>query len=265
METKNIDLKKLRMEASGKRKKPMADQGQSNLKNDYLKNPVILKATDITKSFRMGQTNLRVLKGLDVSIHKAQFMAITGASGSGKSTLLHILGGLDRPDTGMVEFNSDNICDYSAKKMDKFRNKNVGFVFQFYHLLDELTVIENILLPAMASSGTISWLSGSLKAKKKALELLDLVGLADRANQKSFQLSGGERQRVATARALINDPEILLADEPTGNLDSDTGGEILRLFEDLNNAGQTIVMVTHDNMIAKKAHKTVRLVDGRIE
>jgi ABC-type lipoprotein export system ATPase subunit len=265
MEADDIDIKKIRRENSGKRKKIASENTQHDAASHYTDNPVIISAKDITKSFRMGRTNLRVLKGVDVQVHRGQFMAITGSSGSGKSTLLHLLGGLDRPDTGMVEFNGCNIADYSAGKLNKYRNKNVGFVFQFYHLLDELTVLENILLPVMASAGTIAWLAKSSKAKKAAMDLLELVGLADRAKQKSYQLSGGERQRVAIARALINKPDIILADEPTGNLDSKTGNGILNLFEDLNRAGQTIIMVTHDELIAHRTHNVVKLVDGKIE
>lgn len=265
METDNLDIRRLRMESSGKRKKVAADSSGGAESVDPANNPVILKVFDLTKSFKMGQTMLRVLKGVDLEVHKGEFVAITGSSGSGKSTLLHLLGGLDRPDTGYIEFDGSNIADFSGKKLDRYKNKNVGFVFQFYHLLDELTVMENILLPAMAGAGTIAWLGSSFKKKKQAMELLELVGLADRADQKSYQLSGGERQRVAIARALINGPQVLLADEPTGNLDSETGGGILRLFEQLNADGQTIVMVTHDNLIAKRAHRLVKLVDGKIE
>ncbi len=265
MDTDNIDLRKLRMENSEKRKKITSDSQPQSAPDDRSQNPVILKTHDLTKSFKMGQTVLRVLKGIDLQVHKGQFMAITGSSGSGKSTLLHLLGGLDKPDTGYIEFEDLKISEFSSRKLDLYKNKNIGFVFQFYHLLDELSVIENILLPAMASTGTIAWLAGSLKKKKQAMELLELVGLSDRANQKSYQLSGGERQRVAIARAMINQPKIILADEPTGNLDSETGNGIMRLFEKLNDDGQTIVMVTHDNNIAKRAHKLVKLVDGKIQ
>ena len=265
VDMENVDLKQMRMQASSKRRKLSKNNPKSSLNNQYLNNPVILKACDITKSFKMGQSHLRVLKGIELSVKKGEFLSVTGASGSGKSTLMHILSGLDRPDTGMVEFKGDNIADFSAGKLDRFRNKNIGFVFQFYHLIEELTVIENILLPAMACSGIIRWFGSAAKKRKKAEQLLELIGLSDRAEQKSYQLSGGERQRVAIARALINDPEIIFADEPTGNLDSETGSTVLQLFEDLNNTGQTIIMVTHDEIIAKIAHRCIRLIDGKIQ
>jgi ABC-type lipoprotein export system ATPase subunit len=224
----------------------------------------ILKATDIHKTYKMGQTQLDVLKGLDFSVTKGEFVVILGASGSGKSTLLHILGALDKCDRGKVEFRQQDLEKFSAKQFNHFRNRTVGFVFQFYHLLDELTVLENVLLPAMARSGTIKWFSVRKTAKKKAIELLERMGLGQRIKHKSYQLSGGERQRVAIARALMNEPELLLADEPTGNLDSETGNGILEALREFNRQGQTIVMVTHDEQIAAMAHRTVRLTDGKV-
>ncbi len=161
---------------------------------------------------------------------KGEFLAIVGASGSGKSTLLHILGALDRPDKGVVRFEGHNLREASERELNRFRNKMVGFVFQFYHLLDELNVLENVLLPAMAGTGIVGWLGRRQAAKKRAKELLLEVGLSKRANHKPYQLSGGERQRTAIARALMNEPKILLVDEPTGNLDSETGNGILRDF-----------------------------------
>jgi ABC-type lipoprotein export system ATPase subunit len=212
----------------------------------------------------MGQARIEVLKGLDLSIGRGEFVAIVGASGSGKSTLLHILGALDEPDTGWVKFEGMKLNKLTGGKLNKFRNKTVGFVFQFYHLLDELNVLENVMLPAMAQSGTIGWLSRRIGAKKHATGLLERLGLAERTTHKPYQLSGGERQRVAIARALMNEPELLLADEPTGNLDSETGNGILEVLEELNNNGQTIVMVTHDDRIARRAHSVIRLADGKI-
>jgi len=225
--------------------------------------PVILRAENIHKSFRMGATRVNVLKGVDLAVHEGEFIAIVGASGSGKSTLLHILGGLDRPDKGTIHFNGRDLHRVRARELNRFRNERVGFVFQFYHLLDELTVLENVLLPAMVSRSVAGWLAGRRKARQRAERLLDQLGLRERAGHKPYQLSGGERQRVAIGRALMNEPKLLLADEPTGNLDSATGNGILTVFETLSRAGQTIVMVTHDERIARKAQRTVTLVDGR--
>jgi ABC-type lipoprotein export system ATPase subunit len=224
----------------------------------------ILRAQNIHKKYRMGAVNLEVLKGVDLSVRAGEFCAIVGASGSGKSTLLHILGALDKPDSGEVEFDGRSITTLSNGKLNTYRNSTVGFVFQFYHLLDELTVLENVLLPAMISSSMIGWLGRRGAAKKYANELLERLGLAGRLLHKPYQLSGGERQRVAIGRALMNKPPLLLADEPTGNLDSATGNGILTILEDLNKAGQTVVMVTHDPRIAQRAHRTVRLADGLV-
>ena len=224
----------------------------------------ILKATKIHKTYKMGQTHLQVLKGLDLSINEGEFVAIVGTSGCGKSTLLHILGALDKCDKGVVEFQQRDIEKYSSTELNRFRNSSVGFVFQFYHLLDELSVQENVLLPAMAQSSSIKWFSVRKNARKRANALLERMGLADRIKHKPYQLSGGERQRVAIARALMNDPKLLLADEPTGNLDSKTGSGILEALAEFNRQGQTIVMVTHDDRIADRAHRTIRLADGKV-
>jgi lipoprotein-releasing system ATP-binding protein len=224
----------------------------------------ILLAKDICKKYRMGAVNLQVLRGVNLSIGQREFCAIVGASGSGKSTLLHILGALDKADSGEVQFDGRIISSLSNGKLNTYRNSTVGFVFQFYHLLDELTVLENVLLPAMISSSVIGWLGRRSAAKKYAKELLERLGLSERLVHKPYQLSGGERQRVAIGRALMNKPRLLLADEPTGNLDSATGNGILNIFEDLNKGGQTIVMVTHDPRIAQRAHRVVRLADGLI-
>ena len=225
----------------------------------------LLKATDIHKSYKMGKVKLDVLKGVDIDVQKGQFVAIIGASGCGKSTLLHILGALDLPDKGHVEFENQRLNSFRWSKLDCFRNKTVGFVFQFYHLLDELSVLENVMVPAMASVSTLGWLGVKSKAKAKAMLLLERFGLKDRLCHKPYELSGGERQRVAIARALVNEPPLLLADEPTGNLDSRTGNGILDALKELNAEGQTIVMVTHDDRIAARAGGIIRLADGRAQ
>ena len=229
------------------------------------KDEFILKAEAIYKSYLMGVTEVKVLEGVDFSVDKGEFVAIVGASGSGKSTLLHILGALDKPDKGVVAFAGRDLSRYSGGELNRFRNKMVGFVFQFYHLLDELSVLENVFLPAMASRSIVGWFACRRWAKGRAKELLGQLGLAERANHKPYQLSGGERQRVAIGRALMNEPTLLLADEPTGNLDSATGNGILDVLERLNRAGQTIVMVTHDERIARRAARIVTLTDGKIK
>jgi ABC-type lipoprotein export system ATPase subunit len=213
----------------------------------------------------MGATKVTVLKGVDLAVKKGEFVAIVGASGSGKSTLLHIMGALDKPDKGFVKFEGRDLSRHSSGELNRFRNKMVGFVFQFYHLLDELSVLENVYLPVMAGKSVVGWLGSRRWAKSRAKELLEQFGLSQRTKHKPYQLSGGERQRVAIGRALMNEPRLLLADEPTGNLDSATGNGILEVFEKLNSLGQTIVMVTHDERIARRAGRIVTLVDGKIE
>ena len=224
----------------------------------------LLRAEGIFKSYRMGAAKVEVLKGVDLALEKGEFVAIVGSSGSGKSTLLHILGALDRPDKGSVSFKGHDLSDQSQARLNIFRNKKVGFVFQFYHLLDELTVQENVFLPKMVSKSVLGWLWDKGQTAKRAMELLSELGLSERASHKPYQLSGGERQRVAIGRALMNNPELLLADEPTGNLDSATGNGILEVFEKLNRAGQTILMVTHDERIAKRAGRIITLADGKV-
>jgi len=226
--------------------------------------PVILQAENVHKSYRMGATRVNVLKGVNLAVRQGEFVAIVGASGSGKSTLLHILGGLDRPDKGRIRFEKRDLNRIGPRELNKYRNELVGFVFQFYHLLDELNVLENVILPAMVSRSVAGWLVGRQKARRRGEELLGELSLGARARHKPYQLSGGERQRVAIGRALMNEPRLLLADEPTGNLDSATGNGILKVFETLHEIGQTIVMVTHDERIARRAQRIVTLADGRV-
>jgi ABC-type lipoprotein export system ATPase subunit len=228
------------------------------------KDDFILKAEGVYKSYRMGATEVKVLKGVDLAVKEGEFVAIVGASGSGKSTLLHILGALDSPDAGVVAFAGRDLSRFSGGELNRYRNKRVGFVFQFYHLLDELSVLENVFLPVMVSRSVVGWFMCRRWAKKRAMELLVQLGLGERARHKPYQLSGGERQRVAIGRALMNEPRLFLADEPTGNLDSATGNGILDVFEELNRAGQTIVMVSHDERIAQRAGRIIMLADGKI-
>ena len=229
------------------------------------KDDFILKADGIHKSYRMGVAKVRVLKGVDLAVKKGEFVAIVGASGSGKSTLLHILGALDKPNKGVVKFVGRDLSRHSGSELNRFRNKMVGFVFQFYHLLDELSVLENVFLPVMVGKSVVGWFACRRWAKSRARGLLGQLGLSERAKHKPYQLSGGERQRVAIGRALMNEPRLLLADEPTGNLDSETGNGILEILEELNRLGQTIVMVTHDERIAQRAGRIVTLIDGKIK
>jgi ABC-type lipoprotein export system ATPase subunit len=224
----------------------------------------ILQAKNIHKSYQMGKQTLTVLRGVEMSLSAGEFVVIVGASGSGKSTLLHILGALDKPDLGTIEFDSQRLDKMSGGQLNHFRNRQIGFVFQFYHLLDELNVLENVMLPAMIAAGPIAWLGRKKNARQRAIQLLERLGLAERLKHKPYELSGGERQRAAIARALINEPPLLLADEPTGNLDSKTGYGILDILKELNQQGQTILMVTHDDRIARQAGRIIRLSDGKI-
>jgi len=212
----------------------------------------------------MGSADLHVLKGVDIELHTGEMLAILGRSGSGKSTLLHLLGGLDRPDTGTVHFNDQNLFRLRGSALDRYRNRHVGFVFQSYHLLPELNALENVALGAMLGHSALAWPGVRGRTRQRAATLLERVGLADRLKHRPSKLSGGERQRVAIARALINEPNVLLADEPTGNLDADTGRDILELFHELHADGQTLALVTHDEKVAAAADRVVTLVNGRL-
>ncbi len=227
-------------------------------------NSIILEARNLHKSYPMGRSRQHVLRGVQLRVSRGEFVAIMGASGSGKSTFLHILGLLDRPDKGKVFFEGQEVFEQSKRIQDQMRSRDIGFVFQFYHLLPELNVEENILLPLMVDSSVLGWPSRKQPAKKRVRELLTILGLEGQARQKPATLSGGERQRVALARALVENPKLLLADEPTGNLDSQAGKVILELLKRLNQEGQTIIMVTHDANVARLADRTVKLQDGKI-
>jgi ABC-type lipoprotein export system ATPase subunit len=208
----------------------------------------------------MGRRSLQVLRGVNLEIGRGDFVALRGASGTGKSTLLHLLGGLDTPNAGEITFDGQNISRFSDRQLTDFRNRRVGFVFQAYHLLPELTALENVCLPArMARIATAT-------AAQRAGTLLARVGLGDRLDHQPSELSGGEQQRVAIARALINEPELLLADEPTGNLDSHTGAEIIELLKSLRDEKQmTLIIATHDAKVATTAPRVIELADGQIQ
>lgn len=221
----------------------------------------LLAARDVHKTYRLGRVDVPVLRGASIDIGPREWVAVLGASGSGKSTLLHLLGGLDRPDRnkGDILFNSTPLSSMSRRELDRFRAREVGFVFQFYHLLPELTVMDNVLVAAMAAKADMS------ASRKRAEELLRAFGLGARLRHRPVELSGGERQRVAIARALVNQPKVLLADEPTGNLDRATGESILDAIVALRNQlDQAIVMVTHDERVAARADRIVRLQDGLV-
>jgi lipoprotein-releasing system ATP-binding protein len=215
----------------------------------------MLTATNITKNYG----NLPVLRGVDIDIKKGEVVSIVGSSGAGKSTLLHILGTLDKADKGTVLLEGKKIEALNGKKLAAFRNKNIGFVFQFHHLLPEFTAIENVCIPG--------WIAGAKKKETidRATELLSILGLSERMNNKPQQMSGGEQQRVAVARALINNPSIIMADEPTGNLDSATAKELHNLFIDLRNKfNQTFLIVTHNEELAQMSDRTLHMKDGRM-
>ncbi len=230
--------------------------------------PVVLRATAVHKTYRLGRIDVPVLKGASIDVREHEWVAVLGASGSGKSTLLHLLGGLDRPDAitgGTVEFRDRSVREMSRRALDRYRNVSVGFVFQFYHLLPELTVLENTLIPAMVLHKRWGFRRRRAELNKRAEDLLGSFGLSHRLRHRPAELSGGERQRVAIARAIINDPPLLLADEPTGNLDRKTGESILDLLtQHRHQTGRTIVMVTHDAEVAARADRIVHLVDGRV-
>ena len=224
----------------------------------------IIQATNLKRSFHEAGRELHVLRGVDLSIREGEWLSILGRSGSGKSTLLHLLGGLDRPTSGSVVFNGTDIFTLGGGRLDRYRNRHAGFVFQFYHLLPELSALENVLIGSMLGSSVLGWPGRRKIAHQTAKEMLDRVGLKDRLTHRPAKLSGGERQRVAIARALVNRPSVLLADEPTGNLDADTAGSILDLFRRLHQDGQTIAMVTHDRTVADAGDRVVTLTKGRL-
>jgi len=225
-----------------------------------------LQAAGLRKSYRKGQVEIPVLKGVDFSVQPGEFVSIIGASGSGKSTLLHLLGLLDGPDAGEVRFDGERIDDLPVRRRDHLRNQQFGMIFQFYHLLPELSTLENVLAPQMIAAGAWSFLRSRARLAQEARDLLGLVGLGHRLKHRPRELSGGEMQRAAIARSLIMRPQVLLADEPTGNLDRATGLEILRILRTLNaQENLTIVMVTHDLAIAEEADRIVRLCEGGVE
>lgn len=216
----------------------------------------MIQIENITKSFG----DLQVLKGVNLSIGKGEVVSIVGPSGAGKTTLLQIIGTLDKPDAGSIRFNGEELTRLGSKRLAAFRNKHIGFVFQFHQLLPEFTALENIVIPALVAGRKRK------EAEAEALELLHVLGLSERANHKPAELSGGENQRVAVARALINHPDVVLADEPSGSLDSHNKEELHKLFFELRDRlGQTFIIVTHDERLASYTDRTIRMVDGVVE
>ena len=249
-----------------------------------------LQCTGVERYFTMGESIIHVLRGVDLTLDQGEFVAIEGRSGSGKSTLLHVLAGLDVPQAGSIQVGDQDVAalamaadidrrpplargllrlahtlyDPPAQALSKLRNRRFGFVFQFYHLLPELDVMENAMLSPIVGYGSLKFSREKTALRARARELLEEFGLGHRLTHRPSQLSGGERQRVAIARALMNKPTILFADEPTGNLDAETGGQIMSVLNSLHAAGQTILMVTHDRTIAKQADRSLVLKDGRL-
>ncbi|HBB49228.1 MAG TPA: macrolide ABC transporter ATP-binding protein [Flavobacteriaceae bacterium] len=219
----------------------------------------VIKIKSITRDFPLGQEIVKVLKGIDLDIQKGEYVALMGPPGSSKSPLMNLLGCLDTPTSGHYELNGVDVSSMSDDQLAEIRNKEIGFVFQTFNLLPRTTALDNVALP-MVYAG-----AGKAQRHERAAKVLHDVGLADRMDHKPNQLSGGQRQRVAVGRALVNEPSIILADEPTGNLDSKTSLEIMQLFDDIHKAGNTVILVTHEEEIAAHAHRVIRLRDGVIE
>jgi putative ABC transport system ATP-binding protein len=220
---------------------------------------LVIKIRDIKRDFPLGQEVVKVLKGIDLDIEKGEYVALMGPSGSGKSTLMNLLGCLDTPTSGSYELSGEDVSNMTQDELAEIRNKEIGFVFQTFNLLPRTTALENVALPMVYAGASRS------ERTKRAQEVLTDVGLSDRMDHKPNQLSGGQRQRVAVGRALVNNPSIILADEPTGNLDSKTSLEIMTLFDEIHQKGNTVIVVTHEEEVAKHAHRVIRLRDGMVE
>ena len=224
----------------------------------------LYRARGVSKAFRSGTERIRVLEGLDLDLRAGEVVAVLGASGVGKSTLLHVLGLLAKPDAGELALEGADLASIGGAARDRIRNRSIGFVFQFFHLVPELTALENVLLPARIESGLLSWPGAAGAKRERARSLLDRVGLTPRATHRPAQLSGGERQRVAIARALMNDPRVLLCDEPTGNLDPETSRGVWDVLRAFRGSDRAILVVTHNEALAADADRALRLVGGRL-
>jgi len=226
--------------------------------NKTIMNNEVIRLVDITRHFKVGLEIVQALRGLSTVINKNEFVALMGASGSGKSTLMNLVGCLDTPTSGQYYLNGNDVSKLNDNELAEIRNKEIGFIFQTFNLLPRSTALENVMLPLVYAG------IGKADRLARATRALESVGLGDRMNHKPNELSGGQRQRVATARAMVNYPSLILADEPTGNLDSKTSDEIMTLMVDIHNAGNTIILVTHEESIARYAHRIIRLIDGKI-
>ena len=221
----------------------------------------VLQATGVHRTYRMGRVEVPVLRGVDLRVQEGEWLCVLGSSGSGKSTLLHQLGDLDRPDRGQIAWRGRSLTEMRRRERETYRNRAIGFVFQSYHLMPELNVLENVMVASMVGHDPFAWRSMRAEASARAEELLDAFGLGHRFEHRPAELSGGERQRVAMARALVNGPDVVLADEPTGNLDTKTGDGILDVLAERHRLGLSMVMVTHDPTIAARADRVVKMVD----
>lgn len=217
----------------------------------------VVEMKNVSKEYHLGEVVVKALRGVSFSVEKGEFVSILGPSGSGKSTLLHLIGALDRPTKGKVYIEKKDISKLNDEELAVLRSMKIGFIFQAFNLVPRLTALENVMLPL--------WFAGIVHGEERAKDVLESVGLGHRLHNRPNQLSGGERQRVAIARALVNKPEIIVADEPTGNLDSKTGSEIIRLLKDIHDSGNTIIVVTHDTSIAKIAERRIQIMDGKIK
>jgi lipoprotein-releasing system ATP-binding protein len=222
----------------------------------------VLQATGLHRTYRMGRVEVPVLRGVELQVQEGEWLCVLGSSGSGKSTLLHQLGDLDRPDRGDIAWRGRSLTEMRRRERETYRNRAIGFVFQSYHLMPELNVLENVMVASMVGHDPFAWRSMRAEASARAEELLDAFGLGHRFEHRPAELSGGERQRVAMARALVNGPDVVLADEPTGNLDTKTGDGILDVLAERHRLGLSMVMVTHDPTIAARADRVVKMVDG---
>ncbi len=219
----------------------------------------MIETTDLTKEYQVGSQSVKALKGINLSVDKGEFISIMGPSGSGKTTLMNIIGCLDTPTNGSYFLNNKSVSELSDDELAHIRNDEIGFVFQSFHLLARNSALDNVMLP-LKYAGT-----SKKDAIKRSEDALHKVGLSDRSNHSPSELSGGQQQRVAIARALVNKPSILFADEPTGNLDSKTGDDVMNLFKELNDAGQTIILITHEDSVAKQSNRIITIMDGLIK
>ncbi len=221
--------------------------------------PALIEARGLAKTYRLGRVDVPALRGVDVDVQPGEFVAIVGPSGSGKSTLMHLLGCLDTPTAGRYQLDGEDVSALAGKRLAQVRNRKVGFVFQTFNLMPRLTIEENVALPLKYRGGV-----PRKERKRRAVAGLEHLGLGHRIGHRPEELSGGERQRVAIARALVGEPAILMADEPTGNLDSKAGGEVMRTFEALHAAGHTVILVTHDPLVAERAERIIQIADGQV-